>query len=304
MTTPTQANNGSGNPSLFREIATTSGELWWRFVDWVAVLSWPKLALLWLLAMMIGGMLGVPGFALIFVAVSLGTKVLAGGKRRADIAAQRAAERANVESLERRLAEAQLAALQAQIEPHFLFNTLALIGRKIETDQQEAARLHAHLIDYLRAAMPQMRESGGSTLGKQVEMSRAYLAIMQARMKTRLTVDIDVPYELYDLPFPSMMLQVLVENAIKHGLEPKVEGGRISVMARRVDDMLHVDVTDTGIGFSAYGGDGVGLHNLRERLKALFGNAAYLVIDAPAEGGARVSIRIPAREPAANAASS
>jgi LytS/YehU family sensor histidine kinase len=281
-------------PSTLREILDFASEFWWRFVDWVAVVSWPKLALVWLLTMiMVGGMLHMPQTAFLFVLVSLGTKVLAGGKRRADIAAKAAAERANVESLERRLLEAQMVALQAQIEPHFLFNTLALIGRLIETDPPQAARVHMHLIEYLRSAMPQMREKGGSTLGKQVELSRAYLAIMQARMKNRLAVEIDVPTELEFEPFPPMMLQTVVENAIKHGLEPKTEGGRITIRARAVHGFLHVDVTDDGMGFDMHADEGVGLTNLRERLKVLFGGKAQLVIEAPASGGAFVSIRVP-----------
>jgi LytS/YehU family sensor histidine kinase len=287
--------------TTLRELFDAISILWWRFVDWVAVISWPKLALVWLLAMIIvGGMLHLPGLAFLFLVVSLGTKVLAGGKRHADIAARQAAERANLESLERRLLEAQMAALQAQIEPHFLFNTLALIGRLIETDQQEAARIHTHLIEYLRSALPQMRATGGSTLGRQVELSRAYLAIMQARMKDRLKVEIDVPPELSDEPFPPMMLQTVVENSIRHGLEPKTQGGRVAIRARTVADMLHVDVIDDGAGFSLYSTDGLGLSNIRERLKVLFGGKAQLVIEAPAIGGAYVSIRVPCATHAAN----
>jgi sensor histidine kinase YesM len=134
--------------------------------------------------------------------------------------------------------EAQMAALQAQVEPHFLFNTLALIGQLIETDPPEAARVHAHLIEYLRSTLPQMRARGGATLGKQVELSRAYLAIMQARMKERLQVRFEVPDFLGSAPFPPMMLQTLIENSIKHGLEPKIEGGTIVVRACVVDGAI------------------------------------------------------------------
>lgn len=278
----------------FHELRKAAAEFWWRFVDWVALVSWPKLALIWFLTLLtVGGILNTPGPAFLFLFVSLGTKVLAGGKRRADIAARDATERARVESLERRLLEAQIAALQAQIEPHFLFNTLALIGRLIETDPSEAARIHTSLIEYLRSALPQMRATGGSTLGRQVELSRAYLAIMQARMKDRLTVGIDVPPGLVDAPFPPMMLQTLVENAIKHGLEPKTQGGRIEIRARAVGDILHVEVTDDGAGFDLHADDGIGLANLRERLKVLFGGKAQLVIEIPASGGASASIRVP-----------
>jgi sensor histidine kinase YesM len=140
-----------------------------------------------------------------------------------------------------------------------------------------------------------MRSNGGGTLGKQVELSRAYLAIMQARMKERLTVQFSVPDFLGSAPFPPMMLLILIENAIKHGLEPKIEGGRIEISAKVVHATLHVDVRDNGIGFDLHSDEGVGLANIRERLRLLFGTSAELVIEAPPEGGALASIRIPYR---------
>jgi sensor histidine kinase YesM len=220
-------------------------------------------------------------------------KVLAGAKRKAELEARAATKQADVATLEKRLLEAQMATLQAQVEPHFLFNTLALIGQLIETDPPQAARIHMHLIEYLRSTLPQMRQSGGGTLGRQVELSRAYLAIMQARMKERLTVSFDVPPQLNEAPFPPMMLQTLIENAIKHGLEPKIAGGRIDIRASVVGDALHVDVQDNGVGFDLHADDGIGLANIRERLRLLFGMRAQLVIEAPLEGGAYCSIRIP-----------
>ncbi|MDB5755844.1 MAG: Sensor histidine kinase, partial [Massilia sp.] len=213
--------------------------------------------------------------------------------RKAELDAATAGRQADLANMERKLTEAQMATLQAQVEPHFLFNTLALIGQLIETDPPEAARIHANLIDYLRATLPQMRAGGGGTLGKQVELARAYLAIMQARMKERLTVKFQVPDFLGSAPFPPMMLLILIENAIKHGLEPKIEGGRIEDSAKVVHATLHVDVRDNGIGFNLHADEGVGLANVRERLRLLFGSDAELVIEAPPEGGALVSIRIP-----------
>jgi sensor histidine kinase YesM len=207
--------------------------------------------------------------------------------------AKEATVKADIATLERRLMEAQMAALQAQVEPHFLFNTLALIGQLIETDPPEAARIHAYLIEYLRSTLPQMRAAGGATLGKQVELSRAYLAIMQARMKERLAVRFAVPDFLGSAPFPPMMLQILIENAIKHGLEPKIEGGTINVRAHVDDATLHVDVCDDGVGFNLHADDGVGLANIRERLHLLYGAEAELVVEAQAGGGACASIRIP-----------
>jgi LytS/YehU family sensor histidine kinase len=272
------------------EVGKTS---WWRFFDWVAVIEWRQLVIIWLFALIGCGMLNTPEPAIWFIFISVAVKVLAGGKRKAELDAAAASRQADVATLERKLTEAQMATLQAQVEPHFLFNTLALIGQLIETDPPEAARVHANLIDYLRSTLPQMRAAGGGTLGKQVELSRAYLAIMQARMKERLAVQFDVPDFLGSAPFPPMMLQSLIENSIKHGLEPKIEGGRIEVSAKVVHATLQVDVRDNGAGFEMHSDEGVGLANIRERLRLLYGKDAELVIEAPQEGGALASIRIP-----------
>ncbi|MBA5636459.1 histidine kinase [Duganella sp. LX20W] len=277
-----------------RELGDTASALWWRFFDWLAQVAWRKLIIIWVLVLLLDlTPFGQPEQALAFVLASFGLKVLAGGKRKAELEARQAAAHAGEETLERRLVEARLAALQAQVEPHFLFNTLALIGQLIETDPPEAARIHAHLIDYLRATLPQMRSRGNGTLGRQLDMARAYLAIMQARMKARLAVSIDVPAEFHSASFPPMMLQILIENAIKHGLEPKIEGGRIDIRASVTGSQLQVDVIDDGVGFSTHAGDGMGLANVRERLQLLYGARAELVIEAPLTGGARATIRLP-----------
>lgn len=278
---------------LMREAFIEVSKLWWAFFDWVAVVDWRKLAITWLLTLVFFGMVNTVEPAVWYFLLSFGIKVLAGGKRRAELVAKDATLKAEVATLERRLTEAQMAALQAQVEPHFLFNTLALIGRLIETDPPEAAKVHTHLISYLRSSLPQMRSSGGATLGKQLELSRAYLAIMQARMKERLQVRFDVPDFLSTSPFPPMMLQTLIENAIKHGLEPKIAGGTILVRARVDGATLIVDVCDDGIGIDLHADDGVGLANIRERLQLLYGNQAELVIEAPPGGGACASVRIP-----------
>jgi hypothetical protein len=278
---------------LFREVVREAGVLWWRFFDWVAVTEWRQLYVTWIIAFIGMALVHMEDVAIWFVFISASVKALAGGKRKAELAAQAAVREADVATLEKRLTESQMATLQAQIEPHFLFNTLALIGQLIETDPKEAARIHNHLIEYLRATLPQMRNGGGATLGKQVELSRAYLAIMQARMKERLAVGFDVPAHLEHAPFPPMMLLTLIENAIKHGLEPKIDGGRIDVAARVVGQQLFVDVVDNGVGFNLHSAEGVGLSNIRERLRLLYGDAAQLVIEAPLSGGAYTSIRIP-----------
>ena len=279
---------------IVREIGETAASLWWRFFDWLAQVEWRKLVIIWLLLLIVGlTPFGLPKQTVGFILLSLGLKVLAGGKRKAEIEARDATSHADEEGLERRLVEARMAALQAQVEPHFLFNTLALIGQLIETDPPHAARIHQNLIDYLRATLPQMRAKGAGTLGRQIEMSRAYLAIMQARMRTRLAVSVDVPDQMLSATFPVMMLQILIENAIKHGLEPKIDGGRIDIRANVDGKMLQVDVIDDGIGFNVHAGDGLGLANVRERLRILYGQRAQLVIEAPLTGGTRASIRVP-----------
>jgi len=278
---------------LMREAFAEASKLWWAFFDWLAVVEWRQLYLTWFLAIVFFIIVNTPEPAFWYVFISFGVKVLAGGKRRAELVARDGTLKADVGPLEGRLTEAQMAALQAQVEPHFLFNTLALIGRLIETDPPEAAKVHAHLIAYLRSALPQMRSSGGATLGKQRELSKAYLAIMQARMKERLAVRFEVPDFLGSAPFPPMMLQTLIENAIKHGLEPKIEGGTIIVRARVDGATLMVDVCDDGVGIDLHADEGVGLANIRERLQLLYGAKAELVIEAPPGGGACASVRIP-----------
>ena len=275
------------------DVFHTIRELWWRFVDWVALVSWSILLITTLLVFILLGPMGFANVAAVFFWGSIATKVLASGKYKAELNAKAATNRADVEALERRLLEAQMAALQAQIEPHFLFNTLALIGQLIETNPPQAANIHAALIQYLRAAMPQMREKGGGKLGQQVALSLAYLKIMQARMGERLTVSVDLPEQLSEHAFPSMMIQTLVENAIKHGLEPKLTGGHIAIRAFTIENDLQVEVSDNGMGFDLHADDGIGLSNIRERLKMLYGSKAQLIIETPADGGTQVSIRLP-----------
>ncbi|WP_338770979.1 histidine kinase [Massilia sp. METH4] len=283
-----------GAVGFVRELGETASSLWWQFFDWLAQVPMRQLVVTWVLATLLACTPAIhPEQAVAFIFLSLGLKVLAGGKRKAEIEARRASEQAGTEELERRLVEARMAALQAQVEPHFLFNTLALIGQLIETDPPQAARIHQHLIDYLRSTLPQMRSRGNGTLGRQIALSRSYLAIMQARMKARLAVSIDVPPGLDSATFPPMMLQILIENAIKHGLESKIEGGRIDIRAASDGKVLQVDVQDDGVGFSRYAGDGVGLANVRERLKLMYGTRAQLQIETPPEGGCRASISVP-----------
>lgn len=195
--------------------------------------------------------------------------------------------------LEKNLLEAKLQLMQAQIEPHFLFNSLANVQHLVETDARRASRMLDSLIQYLRAALPQMRESS-TRLGREIEMARAFLEIHKVRMGTRLDYAIDVPEALNDREFPPMMLITLVENAVKHGVDPSCESGTITIRARESEGNLRVTVEDTGEGIRPKKGGGVGLANIRDRLKALYGGAAHLVIEERAPHGVIASIEVPA----------
>ena len=283
----------SGTRQTLGEIRELVVVLWWRFFDWLAVVSWKKLVLVSVLGLVLAAILKHPNPALMLIVASLIIKVVAGGKRRAELTADAATKRAETEQLERTVLEARMEALQAQIEPHFLFNTLASIDQLILTDPPRASRMQQSLIRYLRSAMPQMRDGGRPTLGQQVSLSSAFLEIMAVRMEERLRPVVNVPEGLKTAVFPSMMLQTLVENAIKHGLEPKAEGGRLEISAEIVDGQLAVHVHDDGKGFMPQSAGGVGLANIRERLKAMYKDRAELVISVPEHGGTCATIKVP-----------
>ncbi len=188
--------------------------------------------------------------------------------------------------------EAELKLMQAQVEPHFLFNTLASVQFLTETEPPKAGLMLGHLLAYLRAALPQLR-SHSSTLGQEIDLAQAYLSVMQMRMGARLAFAIDVPAELRAQHFPPMLLMSVVENAIKHGLEPRAEGGTIRLEARRRGNTLAVAVVDDGRGLRDKIGNGVGLTNLRGRLQALYAANARFTLEEVAPHGARATIEIP-----------
>jgi sensor histidine kinase YesM len=194
--------------------------------------------------------------------------------------------------LEKNILEARLALMQAQVEPHFLFNTLANVQHLVETDPPAASRVLDSLIQYLRAALPQMREAT-TNLGREVDMARAFLEIHRVRMGSRLAFEIDVPDGLKGRDFPPMMLISLVENAIKHGVDPCCDSGCITIRAAESAGRLKVSVTDTGEGVKPQKGGGLGLANIRERLKALYGSSARLVLEENAPHGVVASIEVP-----------
>jgi len=195
--------------------------------------------------------------------------------------------------LEKNVLEAQLQLMQAQVEPHFLFNTLANVQHLVETDAKSATNVLESLIQYLRAALPQMRE-GATNLGREADMARAFLEIHRVRMGSRLDFAIEIPEDLKCRAFPPMMLISLVENAIKHGVDPCCEKGVVTISAAENDGKLRVSVADTGEGVKPKEGGGVGLTNIRERLKALYGSSARLVMEENAPRGVVASIEVPA----------
>jgi signal transduction histidine kinase len=242
-------------------------------------------------------------FTLLWVFASALLKAVYKGRMQAEVKAAQATETAESESLKRQVVEARMAAMQAQVEPHFLFNTLASIDHLIETDPPRASLMQKNLIALLRASMPSMREvngGGGSgapprDLGRELAVIRPYLEILKVRMEERLATEIRVSDGLLSAEFPPMMLQSLVENAIKHGLEPKAEGGQLVVSAEIVHGKLAVSVADTGLGFgkAATAGTGIGLSNIRERLQLLYGNRASLRVSENPGGGTAVTITVP-----------
>ena len=201
-------------------------------------------------------------------------------------------------ALESRVHEAdlRLGVLQAQVEPHFLFNTLASVRALVRQDPAQAEATLDALVDFLRATIPKLREDCGlhATLGQQLALCSSYLALMQVRMGGRLTYDVRADEVLRAAPFPPSLLITLVENAIKHGIEPRSGPGRIEIDAVRDGDTLRVQVRDDGAGLQPGLSTGVGLANVREQLAARYGARAAFVLSPAAEGrGVCAEIRVP-----------
>jgi sensor histidine kinase YesM len=241
------------------------------------------------------------GATLLFAMIEGGVIMLILHIRRQQVERANAAlqEQAKAEKLARQLTESRLKLLQAQVEPHFLFNTLASVQELAEEGAPEAATLIAHLITFLRGGLTGLRNES-TTLQREFDMAQAYLNIMKTRMGDRLQFSLDLPPEMAALSVPPAMLISLVENAIKHGLEPALNGGTISVTAFTQDAKIGLTVADTGIGLNATlaplaplasskgAADtegGVGLTNIRERLHAMYGDVGILTVTA-AEGSA------------------
>jgi signal transduction histidine kinase len=199
---------------------------------------------------------------------------------------------------EQRLTEAELKLLQAQIEPHFLFNTLSNVLQLVDADPQGAKRMLMNLTSYLRASLRRTR-AGATTLGEELDLVRAYLEIQAVRMGARLAYRIDCPPELRELELPPLLLQPLVENSVRHGLESRPGGGEVLVQGRREGDALLLEVKDTGLGLASECPAGVGLTNVRARIRAVSHGRGSMVIHPNTPHGLSVSIALPLSEASA-----
>jgi LytS/YehU family sensor histidine kinase len=199
--------------------------------------------------------------------------------------------------LEKNLLEAKLQLMQAQVEPHFLFNTLANVRELVVSGSPKAATVLDTLIAYLRTAVPRLHEEG-TTIGQEVQLVRAYLELMHLRMPDRLQFDVQADSAALELRCPPTTLLTLVENAIRHGIDPSEEGGRIDVRVELWDGRVRVRVTDTGLGLHRTdGGLGTGLAALRERLELVFGRDVQLRIAPIDPHGVRAEAEFPAVRP-------
>ncbi len=248
-----------------------------------------------------GGFIGdlIQGLYTALLAYFVAAKIIVRKTEESEARVRSAEGTAGHEAMQRQLVQARLKLLQAQIEPHFLFNTLAAVDYLIETDTKRASVMQKTLIQYLRAALPQMRQES-STLGRELVLTRAYLDLLKMRIEERLEIRINVPAGLESAVFPPMMLQTLVENAIKHGIEPKPEGGRVSILAQVQHGELWVEVADTGVGLPSGDiftapttGTGLGLENIRDRLAMLYPNLSRIDLRSDSVQGTVVRIVIP-----------
>jgi len=210
---------------------------------------------------------------------------------------QKISNQLNVEKLkqveyERMLTENNLKLLQAQIEPHFLFNTLSNVLSLIDSRPDDAKKMLEHFTHYLRASLSRTREND-TTLRDEINIVNAYLNIQKIRMGKRLNFNIEVDDYLNDIPFPPLLIQPLVENSIRHGLESEIEGGNVEIKAVQENDMLFIKVSDTGKGATKLKSDGIGLKNIRERLRSLFQNRAEIKTEVNSPKGLIVTLNIP-----------
>jgi len=215
---------------------------------------------------------------------------------RGDAERQKLAFELERSEFERKAVDARMRLLQAQVEPHFLFNTLANVRELVDSGSPQASTVLGNLIAYLRAAVPRLHESA-STLAQEIDLVRAYLEVMHMRMPDRLQFTVTADEAALPMLCPPMALLTLVENAVRHGIDPSEEGGRIEVRVRLRTPRCIAEVIDTGVGIAPSGnGLGTGLKNLRERLQLAFGGDAQLRLAALQPRGTIAEVDFPARQ--------
>jgi sensor histidine kinase YesM len=240
----------------------------------------------------------VRGYVLVMLSAAFNGTLLALGSLYRERDAQARAEALRFalerETLQRQAADARLQLMTAQVEPHFLLNTLANVQQLVESGSPRAAPVFRSLIAYLRAAMPRLHAAAPATLGDEEQLVRAYLELMLMRMPDRLTFTLNIEPALRTLAFPQMGLLTLVENAVRHGIDPSCDPGHIEVGARaEAGGAVHLWVADTGVGLSAQSaGTGTGLRNLRERLQAFFGGDARVELSEQSPHGMRADVQV------------
>jgi sensor histidine kinase YesM len=203
------------------------------------------------------------------------------------------AERIKRINNEKMITETHLKLLQAQIEPHFLFNTLTSILSLSKNDPQKAKKMLNNFMQYLETTLTKTR-ANVTTIGQDIELLKAYLEIFKVRMGKRLRYSVKADKNLMDLPFPSMLIQPIVENAVKHGLEPKIDGGEINIKVKMIEgDRIRWDIVDTGLGMSDKANKGTGLSNVMERVKSLYGHEGHLTLMDNKPSGVIVTLEVP-----------
>ncbi len=240
-----------------------------------------------------------PFIQMLFVGVLFGTMIVYFFFSREKISQtekQLREEQINRLMLEKKTLETHLRLLQAQIEPHFLFNTLSNVLSLLDSDPAKGKAMLDDLTRYLRASLSMTRERT-TTLGQEMDLVQAYLEIYKVRMGNRLRHVIHVPEALRNMSLPPMLIQPLVENAVKHGLEPSMKGGDIVIRAEETPDGCRIVVADTGPGLAEASNAGVGLTNIRERLQALFHGNARLILEENQPCGLRATLEIPHDDP-------
>lgn len=194
---------------------------------------------------------------------------------------------------EKKTTETYLKLLQAQIEPHFLFNTLTSVLSLSDTDLKKAKIMHKNFMQYLNTALGKTRQCV-TTVGQEIELIKSYLDIFKVRMGERLRYTVETDSDVSGLPFPSMLIQPIIENAIKHGLEPKIEGGEIKIkVTKREENILCWQIEDTGLGMYEKSQLGTGLSNIIERIEMLYDNKGSLKIKENQPSGVKVIMEVP-----------